>query len=198
MHNYSVVDGRPIQLDIWSAGSAADPRPAIVFFHSGKLVGEFLGIRPIYNTELVYSIYLVALSLHSHSINLLQPGTEELLSHLSSSIWRPLKTGHLSQPTTGFSSLLQLTTWSTTSLRSLLTSLAISLKLILSVSRSLGQARVGTLRASLVFIAFPNRALLSPCKEVCIRFLFFLHSPPIRYLQFITHMFETNSRLGIL
>lgn len=40
VHNYSYYEGRPLQLDLWSVGSANQPRPAIVFFHPGKLVGK--------------------------------------------------------------------------------------------------------------------------------------------------------------
>lgn len=40
VYDYTYHDGRPIQLDLWSTGSADQPRPGIVFFHPGKLVGK--------------------------------------------------------------------------------------------------------------------------------------------------------------
>jgi hypothetical protein len=52
VHDFHHVDERPIQFDIWSQGSKSSPKPAIIFFHGGKLVGLYAVAGGTFTTDL--------------------------------------------------------------------------------------------------------------------------------------------------
>jgi len=41
VNDFNVIDGRPVQFDLWSYASPSSPQPAFVYFHGGGLTGLF-------------------------------------------------------------------------------------------------------------------------------------------------------------
>ncbi|KAF8306824.1 alpha/beta-hydrolase [Clavulina sp. PMI_390] len=56
VHDYAIIDGRPIQFDYWGPTSGSSPRPAIVFFHGGKLItSNRRALVPLWLKQLAYT-----------------------------------------------------------------------------------------------------------------------------------------------